>query len=116
MCNTDILECNNFCSFQLLQFPAVHPLDVKGEASREAGDCEPGVRVGRHPRRGASVDVETVRHVLEDVVRHGAPRVLDEHADAHQDAVEEVFLHLERRKKFNYEEQDKPLDAPLPHR
>ena len=102
MCNTNtdnILERNDFCSFQLLQFPTVHPLDVKGEAPREARDGEPGVRVGRHPRAGASVDVETVRHVLEDVVRHGAPRVLDEHTDAHEDAVEEVLLHLERRKR-----------------
>ena len=42
------------------------------------------------------MDVQTVRHVLEDVVRHGAPGVLDEHANAHEDAVEEVFLHLEQ--------------------
>ena len=45
------------------------------------------------------MDVETVGHVLEDVVRHSAPRVLDEHTDAHEDAVEEVLLHLERRKE-----------------
>ena len=72
-CNTAILERNDFCSFELLQFPTVHSLDVKGEASREARDRESGVRVGRHSRGGASVDVETVRHILEDVVRHGAP-------------------------------------------
>ena len=102
MCKADLLECNDFCSFQLLQFPAVHPLDVKGEASREAGDRKPGVRVGRHPRRGSSMDVQTVCHVLEDVVRHGAPRVLDEHANAHEDTVEEVFLHLEIRKKSKH--------------
>ena len=60
--------------------------------------------------------VETVCHVLEDVVRHGAPRVLDEHADAHEDAVEEVFLHLERREGLNDEGQVEPLDAPLHRR
>ena len=36
-----------------------------------------------------------VGHVLEDVLRHRAPRPLDEHADAHQDTVEKVLLHLE---------------------
>ena len=57
--------------------------------------------------------VEAVRHVLEDVVRHGAPRVLDEHANAHEDAVEEVFLHLEKRNKSKHVKTEvKPLDAP----
>ena len=37
-----------------------------------------------------------VGHVLEDVLRHRAPRPLDEHADAHQDAVEKVLLHLKK--------------------
>ena len=61
--------------------------------------------------------VKAVRHVLEDVVRHGAPGVLDEHADAHEDAVEEVFLHLERSSRSMFEEkQVEPLDVPLPRR
>ena len=42
------------------------------------------------------MDVETVGHVLEDILRHRAPRPLDEHPDAHQDAVEKVLLHLEK--------------------
>ena len=37
-----------------------------------------------------------VGHVLEDVLRHRAPRPLDEHADAHQDAVEKVMFNLEK--------------------
>ena len=39
-----------------------------------------------------------VGHVLEDVLRHRAPRPLDEHADAHQDAVEKVMFNLEKEK------------------
>ena len=63
------------------------------------------------------MDVQTVRHVLEDVVRHGAPGVLDEHADAHEDAVEEVFLHLDQSSRSMLEEKKvKPLDVPLPRR
>ena len=38
-----------------------------------------------------------VGHVLEDVLRHRAPRPLDEHADAHQDAVEKVLLNLKTK-------------------
>ena len=59
------------------------------------------------------MNVETVCDVLEDVVGHAAPRVLDEHADAHEDAVEEVFLHLENRNKSKHVKTEvKPLDAP----
>ena len=63
------------------------------------------------------MNVETVCDVLEDVVGHAAPGVLDEHADAHEDAVEEVFLHLEQSSRSMFEEkQVEPLDVPLPRR
>ena len=75
----------------------MHLLNIEGKTSREPGHRQTSVRVVRHLGPRAAVDVETVGHVLEDVLRHRAPRPLDEHPDAHQDAVEKVLLHLDNK-------------------
>ena len=66
------------------------------------GDIEGSTRGPRGPKNHSSLlskdqtQHNHVGHVLEDVLRHRAPRPLDEHPDAHQDAVEKVLLHLEK--------------------
>ena len=57
-----------------------------------------------------------VGHVLEDVLRHRAPRPLDEHADAHQDAVENVLLNLEKSYFTILFQKSAPLEKPWPHK